>query len=219
MRLLLVDDNTLYLEGLRYFLLENGIEVVGTAVDGLDALNKVEMLRPEMVLMDVEMSVCGGIEATRMIKRDYPGTEIVMLSISEEDEHLFSAIRAGASGYLLKSMEPQLFLAELRRLAEGDAPLAPGLTRRILQKLATHEQSEAAMESVALAAISPAEADLTDRQLAVLRLVAQGRTYREIGQELDIREITVRYHVNEVIRKLHLENRAQLIAYASRQKI
>ena len=211
MRVLLVDDNSLYLEGLRCLLQENGIEVAGTASDGLDALNKVEMLKPDVILMDVEMSGCGGIDATAIIKRDYPWIEIVMLSVSQEDEHLFNAIRAGASGYLLKSMDAGMFLAKLKLLFQGDAPFAPEMARRILREVAAPAKG-----LTQCASDEECENDLTERQLEVLRMLAQGRTYREIGLALEIREITVRYHVNELMRKLHLANRSQLIAYASK---
>ena len=214
MRVLLVDDNSLYLEGLRCFLLEHGIEVAGTASDGLDALNKVEMLRPDIILMDVEMSGCGGIDATSIIKRDYPWIEIVMLSVSEEDDHLFKAIRAGASGYLLKNMDAGVFLTKLQQLFQGDAPFAPEMARRILKEVAGPRKS-----LTQSAPDEEAESNLTERQLEVLRMVAQGQTYREIGLKLEIREITVRYHVNELMRKLHLANRSQLIAYASKMKL
>ncbi len=209
MRLLLVDDNPLYIEGLKDYLQDNGVEVVGTAGDGLEAVAKVEMLRPDMIVMDVQMAGCDGIEATRLIKRDFPEIEIVMLSVSEDDEHLFAAIRAGASGYLLKGMEAPLFLAELRRLAAGEAPLAPGMARRILREFAGRER-EPAPET---AAERPA---LSARQGEVLRMLAEGMIYKEIGAALGIREITVRYHVNEILGKLHLANRAQLLAHAAR---
>ncbi len=207
MRLLLVDDNRLYIEELKGYLQDNGVEVAGTAGDGLEAVVKVEMLRPDMIVMDVQMAGCDGIEATRLIKRDFPEIEIVMLSVSEDDEHLFAAIRAGASGYLLKGMAAPLFLAELRRLAAGEAPLAPGMARRILREFAGREREpEAAAERPALSA----------RQGEVLRMLAEGMTYKEIGAALGIREITVRYHVNEILGKLHLANRAQLLAHAAR---
>ena len=209
MRLLLVDDNPLYIEGLKDYLQDNGVEVVGTAGDGLEAVAKVEMLRPDMIVMDVQMAGCDGIEATRLIKRDFPEIEIVMLSVSEDDEHLLAAIRAGASGYLLKGMEAPLFLAELRRLAAGEAPLAPGMARRILREFAGRER-EPAPET---AAERPA---LSARQGEVLRMLAEGMIYKEIGATLGIREITVRYHVNEILGKLHLANRAQLLAHAAR---
>ena len=211
MRLLLVDDNALYLEGLASFLQTEGIEVAGTAGDGLEAVAKIEMLQPDVILMDVEMPSCNGIEATRIIKRDFPGIEIIMLTIYDEDEQLFAAIRAGASGYLLKGMETDQFLAELRRLAAGDAPLAPGLARRILQELG-HLKTEPPQAAKPAAQL----AELTRRQSEILKRLAEGLTYREIGEEFGIREVTVRYHVNEIMDKLHLANRAQLIARAAK---
>ena len=211
MKVLLVDDNALYLEGLTGFLQAAGIEVAGTAGDGLEAVAKVEMLQPEVILMDVEMPGCNGIEATRIIKRDFPGIEIIMLTIYDEDEQLFAAIRAGASGYLLKNMEIGRFLTELRRIASGDAPLAPGLARRILQEFG-HQETKPSQT------VKPAapQAELTGRQSEILKRLAEGLTYREIGEEIGIREVTVRYHVNEIMDKLHLANRAQLIAHAAK---
>lgn len=217
MKLLLVDDNTFYLSRLTTFLQSNGIEVLGTANDGLEALIKVEMLRPEIILMDIEMGGCGGIEATRLIKKDFPEIEIVMLSISDEDEHLFEAIRAGASGYLLKNMDGKDFLTELRRLVTGDTPLAPGFARRILQELA---QSDRGAKTVVGEKGAPAKEPptLTARQSEILNLLAQGQTYKEIGKALQIQQSTVKYHMNEILSKLHLANRAQLIAYAANFK-
>lgn len=214
MKLLLVDDNFLYLEGLKSFLQDNGIGVLGTAANGLEALNKVAMLKPEMIVMDVQMDGCDGIEATRLIKQDFPEIEIVMLTISEDDEHLFAAIRAGASGYLLKGMDSQQFLAELWRLAAGEAVLASGMAKRILREFAAQDRSMAEKPSVKPAA--PEQPELSTRQAEVLNLLAQGMTYKEIGVVLTISERTVCYHVNEIISKLHLANRTQLLANISR---
>ncbi|MDR3560804.1 MAG: response regulator transcription factor [Negativicutes bacterium] len=211
MKLLLVDDNSLYLEGLTAFLQSSGIEVAGTAGDGVEALFKVEMLRPDTILMDVQMAGCGGIEATRLIKQEFPRIEIVMLSISEEDEHLFAAIRAGASGYLLKSMDQNRFIEQLQRLGDGEIPFAPGLARRILQEFGQQKKVRALAEQEA--------AVLSERQREVLNLLTQGLTYKEISEALAIQERTVRYHLNEILGKLHLANRTQLLAQASRFNI
>lgn len=211
MKLLLVDDNALYLEGLTAFLQSSGIEVAGTAGDGVEALFKVEMLRPDTILMDVQMAGCGGIEATRLIKQEFPRIEIVMLSISEEDEHLFAAIRAGASGYLLKSMDQNRFIEQLQRLGDGEIPFAPGLARRILQEFGQQKKVRALAEQEA--------AVLSERQREVLNLLTQGLTYKEISEALAIQERTVRYHLNEILGKLHLANRTQLLAQASRFNI
>lgn len=216
MKILLVDDNILYLEGLKSFLQDNGVEVIGTAANGLEALNRVAMLQPEMIVMDIEMAGCDGIEATRLIKQDFPEIEIVMLTVSEDDEHLFAAIRAGASGYLLKGMDSQQFLAELWRLAAGEAVLARGMAKRILREFAEQGQSVRNKEQVKPEKEQP---ELSARQAEVLKLLAQGMTYKEIGAVLTISERTVCYHVNEIISKLHLANRTQLLANISRLNI
>ena len=214
MKLLLVDDNILYLEGIKNFLEDNGVEVLGTAADGLEALNKVEMLHPDMIVMDIEMAGCDGIEATRLIKQDFPEIEIVMLTVSEEDEHLFAAIRAGASGYLLKGMDAQQFLEELGKLAAGEAVMAPGMAKRILREFASQAQNtKSASEHVK--PVEPEHTELSPRQTEVLKMLARGMTYKEIGDALTIREGTVRYHMYEILNKLHLANRTQLIAHAA----
>jgi DNA-binding NarL/FixJ family response regulator len=212
LKILLVDDNFLYLEELKSFLQDNGVEVIGTAGNGLEALNKVAMLQPEMIVMDIEMAGCDGIEATRLIKQDFPEIEIVILTVSEDDEHLFAAIRAGASGYLLKGMDSQQFLAELCRLAAGEAVLAPGMAKRILREYAEQGQNVRNKEHVKPEKEQP---ELSPRQAEVLKLLAQGMTYKEIGTVLTISERTVCYHVNEIISKLHLANRTQLLANIS----
>lgn len=214
MKLLLVDDNQFYLPGLKNLLEKSGFEVLGMAGSGLEAVAKVEMLHPDMILMDVQMDGCDGIETTRLIKRDFPDITIVMLTVSEDDEHLFAAIRAGASGYLLKTMEMNRFPEELRRLAAGETPLSSGLAWRVLTEFAGRNQDGQPPQPIA-----EDQPELSSRQIEVLKLLTQGLTYREIGDVLSIRHITVRYHVNEILAKLHLANRAQLIVYASRLKL
>lgn len=211
MKILLVDDNFLYSNGLQCFLQDNDIEVVGTAVSGLEAINKAAMLGPDVILMDVKMAGCDGIETTRIIKQDFPHIEIVMLTVCEEDEHLFAALRAGASGYLLKGMDAGKLLADLRRLADGEPPLAPGMARRILQEFSDGQQPSQTKKPDT----KEPGPKLSSRQAEVIKLLAQGKTYKEIGAALNIRDVTVRYHVYEVLNKLHLSNRAQLIAHVS----
>jgi two-component system NarL family response regulator len=210
MKILLVDDHALFLEGLSNFLKVNDIEVVGTAKDSTEALYKVTALAPELVLMDVQMAGDDGIAATRLIKEKYPDLTIVMLTASEDQDSLFAAIQAGATGYLLKSMEPDLFLEQLYRINDGDMPLAPGLAKRFLQEFArrTHAPKEDEVD-----VIMPA---LTERQTEVLELLTEGLTYKNIALKLDLKEVTVKYHVKEIISKLHLANRAQLLAHASK---
>ncbi len=212
MKVLLVDDHTLFLEGIKNFLAVNDIEVVGTAKSGVEALNKIEMLRPTIILMDVQMAGCDGIEATRMIKTEYPDMKIVMLTASEDDDTLFGALQAGAVGYLLKNMESEQFLWQLNSLNTGDMPLAPGLAKRLLQEFNRRRQTE--NENSA-----ETEQQLTQRQTEILQLLTEGLTYRLMAQRLDLKEATIKYHIREILAKLHLTNRAQLLMYASRMMI
>jgi len=211
MKVLLVDDHPLFLEGIQNLLTARGIEVVGTAGDGLEALAKAHRLRPDVILMDVQMPRCDGLAATRMIKAELPEVKIVMLTVSEDDEDLFEAIRSGASGYLLKNLDAQMFFELLSRVEQSEAPLAPGLTTKIL--------TEFARQAGGQTATSPEGADrhgLSPRQIEILTLVARGLTYKEVGAALHLSERTIKYHVGEMLKRLHLKNRAQLITYATR---
>jgi len=208
MKVLLVDDQPLFLEGLQNLRAARGIEVVGTAADGLEALEKARALRPDVILMDVQMPRCNGLTATRLIKAEMPEVQIVMLTVSEEDEDLFEAIKSGASGYLLKSLDADDFFQLLSGLEQGEAPLSPGLAAKILEEFARHPPAG----SETCGRIQ----ELTRRQTAVLTLVAQGLTYNEVGETLCISERTVKYHMGEIVKRLHLQNRAEVIAYAAR---
>ncbi|CQR73251.1 Transcriptional regulatory protein DegU [Sporomusa ovata DSM 2662] len=212
MKILLVDDHALFLEGIRIFLEVNDINVIGTAKSGEEALTKVEVLKPELILMDVQMAECDGIETTRMIKREYPEMKIVMLTASEDEDSLFAAMQAGAVGYLIKSMDPEQFLRQLFSLREGEVPLAPGLAKRLLGEFSRRRQ-------VADELSDESEPELTRRQTEVLQLLTDGWTYKEIALRLDLKEVTVKYHVREILSKLHLSNRTQLIAHASRLRL
>ena len=210
MRVLLVDDHPLFLEGLQNLLAARGMEVVGTASDGLEALEKARALRPDVILMDVQMPRCDGLAATRLIKAEMPTVQIVMLTVSEEDEDLFEAIKSGGSGYLLKSLDADRFFQLLSGLERGEAPLSPGLAARILEEFTR----SAALAGPAVEARETA--DLTPGQMQVLTLVAQGMRYREVGETLHLSERTVKYHMGEILKRLHLQNRAEVIAYAGR---
>ncbi len=136
MRVLLVDDHSLFLEGLRNLLTARGVDVVGTARDGLDALEKARALRPEVILMDIQMPRCDGLSATRLIKAEMPEIKIVMLTMLATDQSLFEAIKSGAAGYLLKTLEAEHFFELLLGLAQGEAPLSPGIAARVLSEFA-----------------------------------------------------------------------------------
>jgi DNA-binding NarL/FixJ family response regulator len=215
MRVLLVDDHPLFLEGLRNLLTARGVEVVGTAGDGLEALDQTRMLHPDTILMDVKMPRCDGVAATRLIKAEFPDVKIVILTVYEEDSILFEAIRSGASGYLHKSLDAKEFMELLSTLERGEAPLSPGLSTRILEEFA---QQAGRAGSLAAAEQDPRgwQPSLTTRQVEILTLVTQGLTYRQIGTTLCLSERTVKYHMGEVLTRLHLKSRAEAIAFATR---
>jgi len=214
MKTLLVDDHPLFLDGLKNLLTLRGIEVVGTARDGMEALEKARTLHPEIILMDIQMPKLDGLAATRLIKAELPDVKIVMLTMSGEDEDLFEAIKCGACGYLLKTLDVDEFLSLFVGLARGEVPLSPGLASRVLEEFARQ-----AMKSKS---IKPGEAKteaLSARQMQVLTLVAQGLTYKEVGAKLSLAERTIKYHIGEIIERLHLENRSQMIQYARGMKL
>lgn len=225
-RILLVDDNRLLLEGLVNLLAAYGFEVVGTAGDGITAVELAQALHPDLILMDVRMPGCDGLEATRRIKTVLPEMKIVMLTTSAEDDDLFESIKSGATGYLIKSISGSAFIEALRGIEQGIPPFSPGLASRLMaefKRLAEVSDSKNARNGK----INPGgsgkqgvEADsLTDRQAEVLRLVASGLTYKEVGSRLALSERTVRYHMAKIMEQLHLEYRSQVISYAGKQGI
>jgi len=206
LKVLLVDDHPLFLEGLQNLMSARGIEVVGTAANGLEALKKAGALEPDVILMDVLMPCCNGLAATRLIKAEFPDIKIVMLTTSEADDDLFEAVKSGASGYLLKNLNAEELFSMLEALKRGEAPLSSGLAAKVLKEF----DSE-----VVLGKEEEANEILNQRQMEVLSLVAQGKTYKEVAESLYVTERTVKYHMGKIIEKLHMKNRAQVIAYAS----
>jgi DNA-binding NarL/FixJ family response regulator/signal transduction histidine kinase len=201
MRVLLVDDHQVLLEGFKDLLEKRGVDVVGMANNGQEAIEQARALRPDIVLMDVKMPGMSGIEATRRIKEESPEMKVVMLTVSEEEEDLFEALRSGASGYLLKSLDPEQFFSLLSQAAQGEAPLAPDMVGHLIAGIARPDKTAQA-------------AGLSPRQLSILRLVAQGLTYKEVGAQLHLSESTVRYHVGQIREQLGVSSRAEMIAYA-----
>jgi len=209
MRLLLADDHALFLQSLKGLLTASGYEVVGTAADGMEAFKQARILLPDLILMDIDMPGCDGLAATRLIKAEMPQIKIVMLTVSASDEHLFEAVKSGASGYLLKSQSADRFLEMVGQVERGGAALPPELAARLFEAFARQAQPvETPVDST--------PNDLTARQAQVLTLVAQGLTYPQIGEALHLSEATVRYHMGQILDRLHLKNRAQVIAYAAR---
>ncbi len=205
LRLLLVDDSPIFLEGLRNLLMARGLMVVGTAHDGLEAQEKARQLHPDVIVMDVMMPRCDGLEATRLIKAEFPEIKIVMLTVSEEDNHLFEAIQNGASGFLLKGMDANEFCTLLARLARGETPLTPGAASRLVSEF-SHSR----------ASTRTSDESLSERQWQILDLVARGLTYKEAALTLHLSEKTIKYHMAQILERLHLKNRTQAIAYARR---
>ncbi len=217
MRVLLADDHRLIVEGLSNLLAANGIDVVGIAADGREAVTQALALGPDLVLMDLRMPVCDGLAATRLIKAQRPEIKIVVLTTSAEDRDLFAAVESGASGYLLKSISGKAFIEALHGLEEGVPPFSPGLAARLLAEFARlHPAGRPAMPPGKAADPTPAADALTERQAEVLRLVASGLTYKEVGQRLALSERTVRYHMVEIMDRLHLEHRSEVLAYAGK---
>ena len=211
MRVLLVDDHPLFLEGLQNLLKARGVEVVGTAQDGFEGLLKTRLLRPDVVLMDIHMPRCSGLEATRLIKQEMPEIPIVMLTMSSDEQHLFEAIKSGANGYLLKSLDAEQFFELLSGLARGEAPMTRDLAAKILTEFAQQARPAAPATSH-----DDAPDQVSERQIEVLQRIVQGQTNQEVAAALFITERTVKYHISEIMQKLHLRNRAQLVAYAVR---
>ncbi len=205
MNVLLADDHPLFLEGLRNLLVSRGFTVVGTARNGLEALEKARALHPELIIMDIQMPQFDGLSAVRLIKMELPETKIVMLTVSAEDEDLFGAIKNGACGYLLKTQDTDEFFALLEAVTQGEAVLGPGLTTRILYEFARWPSSE-----------KQSHPELSPRQIQVLTLVAQGLTYKEVGEKLFLSERTIKYHMGQIVARLHIHHRAEVIEYARR---
>ena len=205
MRVLIADDHALFRDGLRSLLEARGIEVVGEAKNGREAIELARRHRPDIVLMDLTMPEVDGLTATRLVATELPDVRVVILTASDDEADLFEAVKSGAQGYLLKNLEADEFFQALASVMAGEPVLTPRLARRLLQELA---QRPAAQEQAAA---------LTDREREILELLVQGVTSnRELAERLFISENTVKYHLKNIMAKLHLENRAQVIAYALR---
>lgn len=208
-RVLLVDDQLLFRKGLRALLDDQeDIEVVGEAADGLQALERARAAKPDVVLMDIHMPVCNGVEATRRIKLELPETKVVALTVSDEDDDLFEAIKSGAEGYLLKDLRPEELFDLLRGVMKGETPISPAVASKLLSEFRRRPRQDPSQT---------AGVDLTARELEVLQLVTEGMSNAEIAARLYIVEGTVKNHLHNILEKLHLENRVQAAAYAMRE--
>lgn len=241
-RVLIVDDHELFRHGVLGSLKRHPqVEVVGEAADGVEAIEKARELMPDVILMDINMPRMDGIEATRWLKEEFPYVRIVVLTVSDLDENLFSALKAGASGYLLKNVGAQQLVDGIVGAARGEAPLSGAVAARILQELRgpgrrlagqPHPGSSGTSATARLEAEPAAQAAsrrvgmgagekntplLTPREQEVLTLVSQGLTSKEIADRLFISVYTVKNHIRNVLEKLHLKNRAEAVAFAARE--
>lgn len=200
-RILVVDDHSVVRQGLKMFLaLDGELDVIGEAANGSEAVDMVRHLHPDVVLMDLLMPVMDGIAATAAIHREFPDTEVLALTSVLEDDAVVGAVKAGAVGYLLKDTEAQALCQAIKAAAAGQVQLTPKAAARLMEALNTNRNPE----------------ELTEREIEVLRLIAQGQANKEIAQVLVIAEKTVRTHVSNILSKLGLQSRTQAALYAIR---
>lgn len=208
-RVLLVDDHVLFRRGLAALMAaRDDVEVVGEAGDGHEALEKSLELLPDVVLMDIQMPLCDGIRATRLIRERVPAARVLVLTVSDEDAHLFEAIKAGAHGYLLKNVHPETLVQGVLGVVKGEAPISGAVAVRLLREFSTTRIGTVA---------SIPDSGLSRREEEILTLVARGASNRQIAAQLVITEGTVKNHLHNILAKLHLRNRAEAAAYAVRQ--
>lgn len=206
-RVLIADDHALFRDGMASLLQAWGMQVVGQASDGVEALQKVRELAPDILLMDIRMPKLGGIEATRLAKAEMPELKVVIVTVSADDDDLFEAIKNGAMGYILKDTPGDEVGTLLAGIAQGRAPLSPGLATKILSEFASSRGRES---------MTPKPDRLTDRENQILVAVSGGATNKEIAASLSISTNTVNFHMKNILSKLQLRNRAQAVAYAVR---
>jgi len=208
-KVLVVDDHALFRRGIATVLAnQENLEIVGEAVDGLEAIKKAEETAPDVIVMDLNMPHCSGLEATQALQAKMPQVNILVLTVSDSEADLFAAIKFGATGYLLKNTEPEELVQAIFHIAQGGVIITPSMAAKLLAEfkdLETGAERKPAQE---------AESNLSPREDEVLRLVAQGATNKEIGDSLFISENTVKTHLRNIMDKLHLANRSQAAAYA-----
>jgi DNA-binding NarL/FixJ family response regulator len=210
-RVLIVDDHDLFRTGLRNLLEEQGVQVLGEAASGTDAVRSVREIAPDVVVMDLNMPGMGGVDATRHIAAIAPLTRVVVLTISDEDADVMDAILAGACGYLLKDASIDELMAGIRAAARGESLISPGIAAKVLQRVrATSAQPEIA-EAI--------RSELSDREIEVLKLIANGKDNAVIAAELHISPKTVKNHISNILMKLQIDNRIQAAVYAVRSGI
>ena len=212
-RVLVADDQELYRRGLEVVLsTEDDIDMVAEAADGAEAVTRAEEFAPDVILMDIRMPKVDGIEAARRIKELVPSTRIIMLTVSDEDTHLYDAIKAGANGYLLKDIAIEEVPSSIRRVNAGESLISPSMASKLLTEFTNVSKKLEQRQQLA-------HPSLTAREVEVLRFVAKGMSNREIAEELYISENTVKNHVRNILEKLHLHSRMEAVLYAMRERI
>jgi DNA-binding NarL/FixJ family response regulator len=211
MRILIADDHALFRDGLRSLLEANGLEVVGEARDGREAVALTWELKPDVVLMDLMMPNMDGLEATKRLAAELPEVKVLILTAADEDAKLFEAIRSGARGYLLKDLESSEFFELLEGVGRGEPALTPRVARKLLEEFARPEQETKKSQDPRA---------LTEREREVLELMVQGTTSnKQLAADLGVSENTVKFHMRNILDKLHLHSRAEVVAYALREHI
>lgn len=208
-RVLVVDDHALFRRGISTVLTnQENISVVGEATNGLEAIEKAEQLVPDVIVMDLNMPQCSGLEATQALQAKMPQINILVLTVSDNEADLFAAIKFGATGYILKNTEPEELVQAIYHIAQGGVIISPVMATKLLTEFRDSTSDTKAEKTTA------DEASLSPREDEVLRLVAQGATNKEIADSLFISENTVKTHLRNIMDKLHLANRSQAAAYA-----
>jgi DNA-binding NarL/FixJ family response regulator len=211
LRVLVVDDHDLFRTGLRNLLEEQGVNVVGEAENGETAIRLAADLAPDVVIMDLNMPGAGGVETTRRLSSLAPLSRVVVLTISADDDDVMNAVMAGACGYLLKDSTIQELIAGIRAASEGESLISPQIAAKVLQRLRAQSKDVDAAETI--------RAELSDRELQVLKLIANGNDNAQIARELFISPKTVKNHISNILMKLQIENRIQAAVYAVRSGI
>ncbi len=210
MRILLVDDHIIFRKGVAALLSNReDMTIVGEVGNGLEAIQAARELLPNVILMDINMPKCNGLEATRRIKRELPHIKIIMLTVADDDQNLFEAIKSGAQGYLLKNLEPDRLYDFLESISRDEAPLSGAIAAKILKEF-SQPSAYSQQESDVIETLTP-------REISILELVVDGLTNKEIAAKLYISDNTVKIHLRNILEKLHLQNRIQAAVYAVRK--
>ncbi|MDY7018820.1 MAG: response regulator transcription factor [Chloroflexota bacterium] len=210
MRVLIVDDHALVRSGIASLLRASDIEVVGEASGGLEAVEKAVCLRPDIILMDIKMPGCNGLQATQLIKAEMPQAKIVMVTAFDDDEDLFEAMKNGAVGYILKNVKAEEFIELLSNVMKGEVAVSPWIASKIAKEL---------FRNAGRLGAKHVDSDLTTKEEEVLRLVAGGARNKDIASSLFISENTVKYHLRNIMEKLQFKSRAQVAVYAAKRGI